>query len=114
MTEPEDLEEDLFADLYDGDETTAPAPVTAPTSALVSPQSGLPATDHNTQADAFTSAEEPDTPYKPLPFESEAGNQLQSFNGQHGTQMNNHEQSHVVEDVNMDNEPFGSGIKEDG
>jgi len=32
MTEPEDLEEDLFADLYDGDDNTASAPVAAVTS----------------------------------------------------------------------------------
>ena len=55
--------------------------------------------------------EEPDTPYTGLPFESGTGNQqIHGGNGQNG----NHEQNHNVEDVNMDNEPFGSGIKEDG
>ena len=65
------------------------------------------------EAPAF--GEEPDTPYTGLPFESGAGNQyVHGGNGQNGKPMNSHEQNHNLEDVNMDNEPFGSGIKEDG
>jgi len=113
MTEPEDLEEDLFADLYDGDETTAPAPVAAPSSAPVPTQPRPTSTDQNaTEASAFT--DEPDTPYKPLPFESDGGNQTHGANGQHGNQMSSYDHTHNGDDVNMDNEPFGSGIKEDG
>jgi hypothetical protein len=65
------------------------------------------------KAPAF--GEEPDTPYTGLLFESGAGNQ-QSHGGnfQNGNQMSGHEQNHNGGDINMDNETFGSGIKEDG
>lgn len=65
------------------------------------------------QGPAF--GEEPDTPYTGLPFESDAGNQHNhGGNGQNGNQMGSHEQNHNIDDVNMENESFGSGIKEDG
>jgi hypothetical protein len=65
--------------------------------------------------DAPAFGEEPDTPYTGLPFESGLGNQhSQGGNGQNGNHTDNHEPNHNSEDVNMDNEPFGSGIKEDG
>jgi hypothetical protein len=65
------------------------------------------------EAPAF--GEEPDTPYTGLPFESGAGHQQShGGNGQNGNQMGSHQQNHNVEDVNMDNDHFGSGIKEDG
>ncbi len=63
--------------------------------------------------DAFASTEEPDTSYKPLPFEQDIGNQTHRANGQNGNQVGNYEQSQN-DDVRMDHEPFGSGIKEDG
>lgn len=76
----------------------------------------IPATTDSAAKNATTAfGEEPDTPYTGLPFESGAGNQqIHGRNGQNGNQVGNHEQNHNVEDVNMDNEPFGSGIKEDG
>jgi hypothetical protein len=100
---------------YDGDDTTAPAPAAATTlsQAPLQPTSATKESVMRNEAPAF--GEEPDTPYTGLPFESGAGNQhLQSGNGQNGNHMDNHEQNHNSEDVNMDNEPFGSGIKEDG
>lgn len=59
--------------------------------------------------------EEPDTPYTGLPFESNGGNpQSHGGNDQNGNQTGGHEHNHNGDDVHMDNEPFGSGIKEDG
>jgi len=65
------------------------------------------------EAPAF--GEEPDTAYTGLPFEnSTTSQQTQGGNAQNGNQMSGHDQNHNGDDVHMDNEPFGSGIKEDG
>lgn len=100
---------------YDGDDTTAPAPATATTLSQVPPQPTSATKESIVRNEAPAFGEEPDTPYTGLPFESGAGNQhSQGGNGQNGNHTDNHEQNHNSEDVNMDNEPFGSGIKEDG
>ena len=100
---------------YDGDDTTAPAPAAATTLSQVPAQPTSATKESVVRNDARAFGEEPDTPYTGLPFESGAGNQhSQSGNGQNGNHTDNHDQNHNSEDVNMDNEPFGSGIKEDG
>lgn len=66
------------------------------------------------EAPAF--GEEPDTAYTGLPFENNTGGgqQSQGGNAQNGNQMGGHDQNHNGDDVHMDNEPFGSGIRKMG
>jgi hypothetical protein len=100
---------------YDGDDNTASAPVAAVTSSQAPAQPTSLTNDIGPKTESLAFGEEPDTPYTGLPFESGAGNQQgHGGNGQNGNQMGAHEQNHNGDDVHMDNEPFGSGIKEDG
>ena len=100
---------------YDGDDNTSSAPAAAAISQHVPPQPTTATHEPAGKNEAPAFGEEPDTPYTGLPFESNTGNQRShGGNDQNGSQMSSHEQKYNVDDVNMDNEPFGSGIKEDG
>lgn len=99
-----------FCVSYDGDENASSAPV-AVASAPAAVQPGPPATTQTSNGDSTIPTDELDTPYKPLPFENDVGNQAQALNG---NSTSNYEHNQNTEDVTMDHEPFGSGIKEDG
>lgn len=107
MTEPEDLEEDLFADLYEGDD--APAPTT-----LV-PINPIPPHQSTTHQDSSApQEEEPNTAYVPPPFEAADNHQRYGNHAQNGAAGFSGGRGQDRDDVSMNNEPFGSGIKEDG
>jgi hypothetical protein len=97
------------------------APVQAAAAAAAATTTQLPAqpisatNDSILKNEAPAFGEEPDTAYTSLPFEKNTGSQQsQGGNVQNGNQMGGYDQNHNGDDVHMDNEPFGSGIKEDG
>jgi len=112
MTEPEDLEEDLFADLYDGDDNAAP---TSTTSALPTTVTGNENLSKSTEQSTYgTYEEEPDTTYVPPSFHNEVSQPENPANGTNTNHRFSNDQGHDEDDVNMTTEHFGSSIKEDG
>ncbi|CAI7585880.1 RNA-binding protein [Penicillium manginii] len=114
MAEPEDLEEDLFADLYDADEST-----NRTTSAVETSKSAEPVA-----AAVPTPAEEPATAISAVPsYESSAPDSYPAYQApqqDYNTGYQNGSQAPAVsaQAPNADHEPHGSGsgtgIKEDG
>jgi len=109
MTEPEDLEEDLFADLYDADDNTHQAP---PTTTVYLPEP--PAKPEQTDQPSFS-----------LPLSNFDNNQInrvdppveQQFS--QNREQRNGIQSDTLQDgeggaTNAEPEIQGTGIKEDG
>jgi len=104
MTEPEEVEEDLFADLYDGDENAGPGNAAAP----VAPQQSSIDTAMKTN-DAPGYGEEPETAYDPVSFDVEPSGQDESMDGtQNLKQYRDHSEKP------SQREPFGINMKEDG
>ncbi|KAF7586479.1 hypothetical protein BBP40_008812 [Aspergillus hancockii] len=111
MAEPEDVEEDLFADLYDADETTNQIPSavealnpTEPAASMPSTQSvSLPAT-HAIETSQFE-AEDPRSTHQPFP---------QDGGYQHGTGNLDSGFANNVTPISGETEHHGTGIKEDG
>ncbi|KAH8704726.1 hypothetical protein BGW36DRAFT_353177 [Talaromyces proteolyticus] len=105
MTEPEDLEEDLFADLYDADEQANQATATGNTAQPPEPASFPPQPDEFNEgygADTKSFAVN-DTTHNQYPQEFQAG----SIGYDNGVQ-------HADITGSADAEPQGTGIKEDG
>ncbi|KIX03930.1 uncharacterized protein Z518_07483 [Rhinocladiella mackenziei CBS 650.93] len=104
MAEPDEVEEDLFADLYDGDENArsnnAPAPVAA------QPNSSDTAMKAN---DVPGYGEEPEIHYDPTSFDVEPSGQDEQANG---TQSQKQDQDSSEKPSHP--EPFGINMKEDG
>ncbi|KAJ5668780.1 RNA-binding protein [Penicillium macrosclerotiorum] len=107
MAEPEELEEDLFADLYDADEST-----NRTTSAVEAPKPAVPVPS----AIPAQPIEEPSVPsYDPTPVEAypiQAAPQQDSLSGfQNGAEGISNVPAGAP---HADNESHGTGIKEDG
>ncbi|KAE8350264.1 hypothetical protein BDV28DRAFT_139434 [Aspergillus coremiiformis] len=111
MTEPEDVEEDLFADLYDADETTnqptsaveAPVASESTASVLQVPSTGLPAT--NAFETSYTEIEDPRSAHPQLPHDGVH---------QHGTGNLDSGFANNSTSTSGEIEHHGTGIKEDG
>lgn len=115
MTEPEELEEDLFADLYDADETVAkpepsiqdfqPEPIQAP----------APNDNGAFTSDAKQELKDEESGSAPVRDEPMYGN---GRNGDDGPSWNagqaNGGNTHQYNDAAMEQEPAPIGIKEDG
>jgi len=107
MTEPEDLEEDLFADLYDGDDNAAPVAGDSSMNAVAA-EPEIKADD--TEPSGY--GEEPETSYVAPPFKTEAAEQNHNGFGRDDDYSNN--RGRGDNDVAMSHEPYSSNIKEDG
>ncbi|KAL9123322.1 MAG: hypothetical protein Q9187_000129 [Circinaria calcarea] len=116
MTEPEELDEDLFADLYDGDEiATKPAP---PAVVQTIPQApvptGLAENDMNvddliSHDKAEVKQEDPDQKFQITgQLENETGGLIWQTGQTNGGGVNDYG------DMAIEQEPHGPGIKEDG
>ncbi|KAJ5214812.1 hypothetical protein N7468_010491 [Penicillium chermesinum] len=105
MAEPEDLEEDLFADLYDADEstnrTTSAVEPVKPAEPVASDPSPAPA-----PAAAPAQDPSPSEPYQPQ-APSQPDHSAEYNNGSHGASIN-------PAATPAENESHGTGIKEDG
>ncbi|CAF9936789.1 hypothetical protein IMSHALPRED_010895 [Imshaugia aleurites] len=115
MTEPEELEEDLFADLYDADETAAkpepsvqdlqPEPIQAP----------APTDNGTTTSTARQEPKDEEPGTLTVKDEPVYGN---GYNGDNGPSWNvgqaNGGNAHQYNDAAMEQEPAPIGIKEDG
>jgi len=104
MAEPEDLEEDLFADLYDGDDT-APA-------AGDSSMNAVAAEPEPKAEEPSGYGEEPETSYVPPPFETDVTEPNQ--NGFRRDDDYSSNRGRGDNDTSMNHEPFGASMKEDG
>ncbi|KAK2865459.1 hypothetical protein FQN49_003559, partial [Arthroderma sp. PD_2] len=108
MTEPEDLEEDLFADLYDAEDTktTTAAPTAAPQAAPEPPANkpDVPETFNATQY-AVNQQQQPVEEHKLEPPPAQNG-------GQGGMPIA--ADTHSGGQVSHETENQGTGIKEDG
>lgn len=58
--------------------------------------------------------DEADTAYNPPPFEPAETHQTNGNDAQHGSAGFNGSRGQDRDDASLNNEPFGSGIKEDG
>ncbi|KAK5056840.1 hypothetical protein LTR84_012372 [Exophiala bonariae] len=105
MTEPDDVEEDLFADLYDADEAAAPSHAPPPSAAAPAPLD----TVANKAKDEPGYGEEPDLAYDPSSFDMDVTGQDDQTNG------NNHMRSEPeVPERPTHTESSGLNMKEDG
>ncbi|KAI9883306.1 MAG: hypothetical protein M1823_004928 [Watsoniomyces obsoletus] len=120
MTEPEDLEEDLFADLYEGDEEAAdPAPSAAPNTeqlptdaSNVAPISSTPG---NPTQEEFNTTDYGDTTMQEEPRNGDMNDPVGANGQQDGSADdwgNGQATSHETNAVEQ--EPQAIGIKEDG
>jgi len=113
MTEPEDLEEDLFADLYDGDENNAGVGAGASHATDITiPGADEPAADEEdehtfdiNQSDSFNNA-------APISHDNNFHAQ-NGYSGKEGERFDT-ERAQQSRDMSVDQEHHGSGIKEDG
>ncbi|KAL8679487.1 MAG: hypothetical protein Q9224_007030 [Gallowayella concinna] len=112
MTEPEELDEDLFADLYDADEPTATAvPVTQPKPDLQPAESAPP-----------TVADPPDIDVKDEDINDGSVNMAEQSQGAYTNGQDDRDQSRWDNnngrgsrmDVAVEQESGAIGIKEDG
>ncbi|KAF3480310.1 uncharacterized protein GIQ15_05657 [Arthroderma uncinatum] len=108
MTEPEDLEEDLFADLYDADTTTTTAAPTAPQ--VQAPAE--PASNKAEVAETFNSTQYAAS-QQPQPVEEHKFEPPPAQNGGHGG-IQVVGDSHSGGQASHETENQGTGIKEDG
>ncbi|KAI9805337.1 MAG: hypothetical protein M1833_005790 [Piccolia ochrophora] len=114
MTEPEDLEEDLFADLYDGDENAAkplqPQTVVEPTPSVPSVPPGAGAGVSSSRSDGVDSSWQ-----APVKEESQLRDQP-AANAQNGEVAGGWPDKNANDygDTAMEEETHGPGIKEDG
>lgn len=92
---------------YDGDDATAPA-------TLVSNNNIAPNKNPPAQSFSAPEEEEPDTTYVPPSFEPVESHQTNGRDTQNGAAGISGGRGQDRDDVSMNNEPFGSGIKEDG
>ncbi len=92
---------------YDGDDATAPT--TLVSSNNIAPNQKLPQ-----QSLSAPEEEEPDSTYVPPSFEPIESHQINGRDAQNGAAGFNGGHVPDRDDVSMNNEPFGSGIKEDG
>lgn len=108
MTEPEDLEEDLFADLYDADNTaTHTAPSAEPAEA---PEHAVTATPAEPTPSSAVHAAESTVPYPSTEnHQISSGEGYQNGGGAQDAASGMHAVGSAVE-----SEPQGTGIKEDG
>ncbi|EFE36132.1 uncharacterized protein ARB_05070 [Trichophyton benhamiae CBS 112371] len=109
MTEPEDLEEDLFADLYDADET--PATSSAPPAATAQTPSQPPPTT-KTEIAETPSSTQPAPTQQQQPAQEQKPEPPSAQNGAQGTPT----AADTSSGGQASNEPEsqGTGIKEDG
>ncbi|EXJ54479.1 hypothetical protein A1O7_09819 [Cladophialophora yegresii CBS 114405] len=109
MAEPDDVEEDLFADLYDGEENVASnnnAAAAVPAAPAAPPSSSDAAMKGN---DAPGYGEEPEVAYNDVSFETEPQGQEESANG-----TNNDVQIQEAHDMQPQQERYNVNMKEDG
>ncbi|KAJ9603017.1 hypothetical protein H2200_012312 [Cladophialophora chaetospira] len=112
MAEPDDVEEDLFADLYDGDENAAstnnvvPPAQNAPTALATQPTSSDTAMKSN---DDPGYGEEPEVGYNDGSFEAETQGQDETSNGNHYGMH-----SHDAREMQPQQERYNVNMKEDG
>ncbi len=92
---------------YDGDDATAPTP-------LVSNDNIAPNQNPPQQSFSAREEEEPDTAYVPPSYEPVESHQTNGRDAQNGAAGFSAGRGQDRDDVSMNNEPFGSGIKEDG
>ncbi|KAI9756014.1 MAG: H(+)-transporting V0 sector ATPase subunit d [Chaenotheca gracillima] len=117
MTEPEDLDEDLFADLYDGDEIPAKPSqqTTAPEELETSPPAAPPT---NFELQSFGTAQSSVNGSQRLDQFTGGDNAQHHVNGNNNLQANDASwedpQSNQPGGANGDAEAHGPGIKEDG
>ncbi|KAI9769529.1 MAG: hypothetical protein M1840_004006 [Geoglossum simile] len=127
MTEPEDLDEDLFADLYEGDDNATKPQQDTKTPVFDNVVSSQPVSSHANSAAAASDprlsqqnvqeppAEQPKTdqeePYIPIEID-----QPMYGNVQNGENSNTWEDGHMNDygDGGVEHETHGTGIKEDG
>jgi len=107
MAEPDEIEEDLFADLYDGDENPGSAHSAAPATAVEAAPTASDATMRTNDAPGY--GEEPEIAYDPTSFEAEPSGQDELANG---SQNLYHDQGRSEKQPRS--EPFGINMKEDG
>jgi len=106
MAEPDDVEEDLFADLYDGDDnhgSNANIPSVPPPAQSSSNDAAM------KTKDVSGYGEEPEVAYEDVSFETEPHGQDELFNG-------NHHEMHVQDNPEMtpQHERYNVNMKEDG
>ncbi|ETI20431.1 hypothetical protein G647_08466 [Cladophialophora carrionii CBS 160.54] len=109
MAEPDDVEEDLFADLYDGEENVTSnnhAATTAPAASAAQPSSSDTAMKGN---DPPGYGEEPEVAYNDVSFETEPQAQEELANG-----TNNEVQLQETHEMQPPQERFNVNMKEDG
>ncbi|OCT48322.1 hypothetical protein CLCR_04244 [Cladophialophora carrionii] len=109
MAEPDDVEEDLFADLYDGEENATSnnhAATSAPAASAAQPSSSDTAMKGN---DPPGYGEEPEVAYNDVSFETEPQAQEESANG-----TNNEVQLQETHEMQPPQERFNVNMKEDG
>jgi len=106
MAEPDDVEEDLFADLYDGDDNNGPNNNVVPAPPAAQPSLNETAMTAN---DTTGYGEEPNVPYEATSFDAEPQGQDESANGNH------HEmRAHDMPEMMPQQERFNVNMKEDG
>ncbi|EXJ82681.1 hypothetical protein A1O3_06495 [Capronia epimyces CBS 606.96] len=103
MAEPDEVEEDLFADLYEGDENTGSGNTAAPVATQSAPNDAA-----ARSSDAPGYGEEPEIAYDPTSFETEPSGQDHPISGFDGTQNENKEPDRPQPDYG------GINMKEDG
>ncbi|KAI9860608.1 MAG: hypothetical protein M1813_006032 [Trichoglossum hirsutum] len=125
MTEPEDLDEDLFADLYEGDDGPTKLHQGTKTPAFDSVVSPQPASSNaNPTATASDSQQNYQNTQEPSPeqlkniqeepYVPAEGDQQMYGNVQNGENPNNWEEGHMNDYGDGNTETQGTGIKEDG
>jgi len=107
MAEPDEIEEDLFADLYDGDENPGSGN-SAATATAVEARSAETDTAMRTN-DVPGYGEEPEIAYDPTSFDAEPSGQDEPANG-----SQNLYQDQERSEKPSRSEPFGINMKEDG
>ncbi|KEF51554.1 uncharacterized protein A1O9_12471 [Exophiala aquamarina CBS 119918] len=105
MTEPDDVEEDLFADLYDADEASAPTHLSTTSAVPSAPVD----TSINKAKDEPGYGEEPDVAYDPTSFDVDAMGQDDQMNG-----AQNMRSEPEVHERPAHTESSGINMKEDG
>ncbi|EEH38071.1 hypothetical protein PAAG_00992 [Paracoccidioides lutzii Pb01] len=120
MTEPEDLEEDLFADLYDADDTTqsAAAPAApAATPSFPEPQESQLQPQIEVNAQSVPPPQQQSTSNSQTYHHDTQTEQQHATNGEQQTGVN--ESTPITQDTehraaNVEPGSHGTGIKEDG
>ncbi|KIW74113.1 hypothetical protein Z517_12523 [Fonsecaea pedrosoi CBS 271.37] len=104
MAEPDDVEEDLFADLYDADENHGSSKPAAPPAAQTA---AIDTVMKTSEAPGY--GEEPEIAYDPTSFDTEPPGQDEPTNGAHSPK-----QAQDFHEKPSQPEVFNVNMKEDG